>query len=116
MGNTTGSTNEGEPDWTGIYYGVTPAADCPGIVVVAIFNSSGFYKITHQYIDRDVAVITYTGNFEWDGKAGTLTLDDKSLPSYKVKKDSLVQLDMEGKEITGQLAGNYILRKVFFPG
>jgi uncharacterized lipoprotein NlpE involved in copper resistance len=114
---STGGAGEkqGEPLWAGMYYGVIPAADCPGIAVVAIFNTSGFYKITYQYIDRDVPVVTFSGNFTWDEKAKTISPDGSDLPSYKLKGDKLIQLDMKGKEITGRLARNYILRKVMFP-
>jgi uncharacterized lipoprotein NlpE involved in copper resistance len=103
------------PFWAGMYYGVIPAADCPGIAVVAIFNTSGSYTITYQYIDRDVPVVTFSGNFTWDEKTKTITTDERHLPSYKGRRDKLIQLDMEGKKITGKLARNYILRKVMFP-
>ena len=111
-----GGNKEKQDNWAGIYIGVIPAADCPGIAVVAILNDEGKYKITYQYIDRDEAVLTFTGAFTWDEKAKTITLNSKALPPhYKVKGDTLIQLDMEGKEISGKLADNYVLRKVKFP-
>jgi len=111
-----GGNKEKSDDWTGIYMGVIPAADCPGIAVVAIFNTDGNYKITYQYIDRSVDVVTFTGSYTLDGKTKMITLDGGNLPSYyMLKKHSLIQLDMAGQEIKGKLADNYKLRKVKFP-
>ena len=105
--------NGNNADWAGIYTGVIPAADCPGISVVAILNANGNYKITYQYIDRDVSVLTYEGIFKWDDASKIITLDGKGLPAYyRVGKQSLTQLDIYGEEITGRLAKNYVLRKV----
>ena len=110
-----GGDREKQDNWTGIYIGVIPAADCPGIAVVAIFNDEGRYKITYQYIDREVDVLVYTGNYKYDEAAKMITLDGKDLPPYyKLGKRGLTQLDMDGKEIKGKLAGNYKLRKVTF--
>lgn len=107
---------EKQDDVTGIYIGVIPAADCPGIVVVAILNAEGKYKITYQYIDRGTEVLTFTGSYTWDGATKMITLDGGELPSYyKADKDSLTQLDMEGKKITGKLSDLYKLRKVKIP-
>ena len=105
-----------QDNWAGMYYGVIPAADCPGIAVVVILNNEGKYKITYQYIDRDTEVLTFSGTYKWDEKARIITLDSNKLPPYyKVIGNKLLQLDMEGKEITGKLANNYMLRKVHFP-
>jgi len=106
-----------EENLPGIYNGVIPAADCPGIAVVAILNDKGEYKITYQYIDRSAEVVTFTGTFTYNGKTGLLTLNGGNLPSYyRADKKGLTQLDMEGNKITGNLAKNYLLRKVPFSG
>ena len=100
----------------GIYMGIIPAADCPGIAVVAIFNTEGNYKITYQYIDRSADVLTFTGTYTWDGKTKIITLDAKDLPPYyMVKKHSIIQLDLQGNKIEGKHADLYKLRKVRFP-
>ena len=107
------SENQNKSQWAGIYSGVIPAADCPGIVVVAILNANGQYRITYQYIDRGTEVFVYSGTFKYDEKAKTITLDSGDLPRfYKSGKNSLTQLDLEGNIIKGQFADNYVLRKV----
>ena len=100
-------------DPSGIYAGVIPAADCPGISVVAILNSNGTYKVTYQYIDRGDSLFTYTGAYKWDAASKMITLDARDLPSYyRPGKNSLTQLDLDGKEIKGKTAAMYILRKI----
>ena len=108
--------NQSAPRWAGIYAGVIPAADGPGISVVAILNADMTYRITYQYIGRDTELFVFTGTFEWDDRARTITLDSRALaPYYRAGRNSLTQLDMEGKKITGPLAGNYRLRRVRTP-
>jgi len=113
---TSGSSKSGDPHWAGMYVGVIPAADCPGIAVVVILNADGRYKITYQYIDRDVSVVTYSGSISWDEKTKVITLEPADrLPPYQIGRNKLTFLDMEGKKISGKLADNYVLRKVNFP-
>ena len=115
-----GKENNAVPSWAGMYSGVLPAADCPGISMVVILNgdgngSDGIYKITYYYIDRDERLFTFTGKLSWDRAANLITLDSEHLPRYyKTGKDSLIQLDTGGKEITGELANHYKLIKVKF--
>ena len=110
-----GGAKEKQDDLPGIYYGVIPAADCPGIAVLVILNAQSQYKITYQYIDRGDELITFTGNFTYDEQAGTITLNSMEEPSYKAGKNTLTHLDMDGKVITGNLSDLYILRKVRTP-
>ena len=108
-----GKDNQNSPQWAGIYTGVIPSASGPGISVVAILYADATYKVTYHYIDRDPELFTFTGALRWDEKTKIITLDNKDLPPYyKVEKTGLVQLDREGKRITGPLAGNYKLRKL----
>ena len=45
------------------------------------------------------------------GSIITLNIKDIS-PHYKVGENTLTQLDLDGNEISGELAENYILRKI----
>jgi len=115
-GAWAGGGKEKQNDLAGMYIGIIPAADCPGIAVVAILNTEGKYYITYQYIERGVEVFPFTGTYTWDEKTKIITLDSGKLPRYyKAGKNSLTQLDMEGKEITGNLGDLYKLRKVRTP-
>ena len=112
-GAWAGGGRETQESIAGIYTGVIPAADCPGISVVAILGPDVRYKITYQYIDRDVELFTSAGTFSYDAKTKIITLSGGERPSfYKAGKNSITQLDMEGNEIKGDLARNYVLRKL----
>ena len=106
------AVNGGEPSWAGIYTGVTPAADCPGIVMVVILNAEGRYKITRQYIDRDDHVFSDTGAYVYDEKTKGLFLDGRNIPSYRVGKNTITILDGEGNEISSGFAHMLILKKL----
>ena len=119
------SGKQNSPEWAGIYHGVIPAADCPGISVVVILTTNHTYKITNQYIDRGDGLLTYTGVFRWDEKSKTITLNSTEpstgaknedsgvlIPDFKLRGQYLLYLDHEGKEITGQLADNYKLKRL----
>jgi len=81
--------------------------------VVLILRDDGTYKMTYQYIERQDTLVVFTGNYTWDMKSSLVTMDSESMPSYyKAGKDNLTQLDMNGNEIKGYLAGNYVLRKL----
>jgi hypothetical protein len=58
-------------------------------------------------------VFTGSGTFKWDNDGGVIILDTADFPPYyRVGENKLIQLDMQGKIITGSLAENYVLKKV----
>ncbi|GHV17621.1 hypothetical protein FACS189493_5550 [Spirochaetia bacterium] len=100
-------------NWAGVYRGVVPAADGPGINVEITLDYGGNYSMSYQYIDRGEEVFTEDGTFQWNDAGSTITLDVEDMPPhYQVGENILIQLDMAGKRITGDLADNYILKKV----
>ncbi|MDR1706794.1 MAG: copper resistance protein NlpE [Prevotella sp.] len=99
-------------NWEGDYTGEIPCADCPGIKVLITLNRDETYKVKYTYIDRKGAPAIYTGKFSWNNNGSVITLDSKDIPPYyKVGEHSLVQLDIEGKPIEGELADMYVLAK-----
>ncbi|GHU60626.1 hypothetical protein FACS189445_0450 [Spirochaetia bacterium] len=100
-------------NWDGVYRGVIPAADGPGINVEITLNNDGTYSMGYQYIDRGGEVFTESGTFTWNDAGSAIMLDVKDMPPhYQVGENRLFQLDMSGKRITGALADNYVLEKV----
>ena len=97
-------------DWTGLYRGIVPGADS-AINAGITLNRDSTYKATYQYLDKSDDVFTYTGTFKWKDK-NTIELDTTEIPSYyRVGKNTLTQLDMEGRTIVGGLSNNYVLMK-----
>lgn len=107
----TEHTSQNSVDWMGTYQGTTPCADCPGIeTTVKLYKDDTFsYKATYQ--DRNLTVAD-TGKFMWHNNGSIVHLKGKDTDiKYKVGENILMQLDTEGKEITGELAEKYNLKK-----
>jgi uncharacterized lipoprotein NlpE involved in copper resistance len=102
-------------DWAGIYTGTVPCADCEGIQVTITLNNDLTYEMSMEYLKEKRAKETFSGTFLWDASGSTITLgniDEKTYPThYIVGENILIQLDLEGNIITGELASNYILTK-----
>ena len=105
-------TSQNSLDWQGTYSGITPCASCPGIETELTLTSDLNYVLTTKYIDNE-GVYTVEGKFVWEGNQIKLEgIKDGDGPSmYKVEEGRIRQLDLKGKEITGQLAQNYVLTK-----
>jgi uncharacterized lipoprotein NlpE involved in copper resistance len=100
-------------DWAGVYTGTIPAADVSGINVRMQINKDNTYELTYEYLDIfDNNTFTFTGSFKWDNAGNVIILEIADAPSYyKVAENKLIQLDMEGNQITGDLADYYVLMK-----
>jgi uncharacterized lipoprotein NlpE involved in copper resistance len=99
-------------NWEGKYTGRIPAASSPGINVQLTLRADNTFSIVYDYIDRH-GFVTGMGSFTWNEAGDVINLKHKDFPPYyRVGRDYLLQLDLEGKVITGDLAEFYILRKV----
>lgn len=99
-------------NWEGVYTGVIPAASNPGIDVRLTLNLDETYEIRYRYIDRGDDDYIESGTFNWDKAGNVIILDAGGIPPYyQVGENTLTQLDLNGKPITGNLADNYVLRK-----
>lgn len=101
-------------DWQGTYKGVTPCADCEGIKTEITLKYDLTYVEKTIYLGKaDGKICEETGRFVWDKTGSKISLEGlKGKPSqYKVGENQLIQLDMEGKIITGALAEKYVLIK-----
>lgn len=101
-------------DWFGTYEGTLPCADCPGIKTTIVLNQDNTYTKTAEYLEKPNGKFTEEGKIEWHSNGRDITLVPTKGESeiYKVIEGSIVKLDMEGNEIKGDLAPNYILKKM----
>jgi uncharacterized lipoprotein NlpE involved in copper resistance len=107
-----GSTAKNSLDVIGAYKGVIPCADCEGIETSISLQADSTYTITTTYIGKQKKAYTGKGKWSWvDGF--TIILDGiKDAPNkYFVGENKLIQLDMNGQKITGELAAKYHLTK-----
>lgn len=106
-----GDTSENALDWPGTYEAVVPCADCPGIKTSLTLNNDKTFSITEEYIDRN-SKNQDKGTFEWDASGSVITLKGKTASyKYKVGENMLIQLDMDGQEITGPNKDLYVFKK-----
>ena len=101
-------------DYWGIYKGVLPCPDCDGIDVEIVLKEGDTFVSKSKYIGKGDGTITEEkGPFTWNKEGNSITLVGvKNIPGqYFVGENQLFQLDTEGKRITSEQAGNYILKK-----
>lgn len=96
------------------YVGTLPCADCEGIDVSLQLNHDSTYIMNSVYkgsrVDSSNNHFADTG--KWSLQNDTLFLSTKNHLLKYIKTDSaLIQLDGEGKRITGALAEKFILHK-----
>ena len=109
-----GDNSQTSLDWTGVYTGTLPCADCEGILTSLTLSPDLSYKRATTYKGKTMVPHIETGKFTWDKGGATISLKnaDKSSPTrYLVGENHLKQLDMEGKVITGSMADLYQLHK-----
>lgn len=110
-GVDTTHTSQNSLDWAGTYEGIIPCADCPGIKTSLQLNNDGTFVLHSEYLERKNK-FEEKGAFAWINHGSTIQLQGKDMATqYKVGENRLIQLDMEGKEITGEHAAAYILTK-----
>ena len=101
-------------DWTGIYEGTLPCADCEGIETEIELNKNYTYVATYTYIGKpdDEKTFSYKGTFTWDGLGSTITLESETETSqYRVAENELILLDAEGDVNVGEASQMYVLKK-----
>jgi len=102
-------------DWSGVYLGQLPCADCEGILTeVQLFEDQRF---THHavYLGKSKEVYSTSGNFKWNENGNSIVLfntANTSIAAYHVGENKLFLLDQDGKRIEGELAGLYTLEKI----
>jgi hypothetical protein len=116
--HVTVHTSRNAPDWAGVYEGILPCADCPGIWTRIELAPGQTYVMSMRYLDREAAPRTSRGTFKWDAEGRNIELQGSQGGSWRfqVREDSLALLDRQGQPITENLAQNYVLKKVDGPG
>ncbi len=107
-------TAENSLDWNGTYKGVLPCADCEGIETELELNTDKTYELKETYLGKgDGKAFESKGSFQFDANNTSVIELDKTGDNrkYFVAEGYLKALDMEGNEITGDLADKYELKK-----
>ncbi len=64
-------------DWAGVYEGVLPCADCPGIQTRLTLNRDETYELGTLYLGRDSAARLVRGRFSWQPSGNAITLENQ---------------------------------------
>ena len=104
-------------NWTGIYRGIIPCADCEGIETTVILNPDKTFLIKSIYVGRSVSPRIDKGKFTWSPDGNEIILKDSTghvYSKFTVKKNALIQLSLNGRPIVSPLASNYMLTKGYY--
>ncbi|MCL1943812.1 MAG: copper resistance protein NlpE [Candidatus Azobacteroides sp.] len=97
-------------DCEGTYVGTLPTASGMGMTITITLENGAYIKKT-EYVGKD-GVFEDKGKYTLNKEENMITLDSINPPNkYLVDKNSLIQLDIEGNRITGELADQYVLQK-----
>ncbi len=106
---------EAGSEWIGTYRGIVPCADCEGIQTELSLNKNKTFDLIIRYLGKRDGTHAYTNKFSFSKDGSTVILGglkDEGIPNqYLVNINSLIQLDMEGNKIAGELADKYVLQK-----
>lgn len=94
----------------GTYAGTVPCADCEGIEYRLQLNPDFTWEDSRVYRGESEEPVERGGTFGFD-ESGRIVLDDDDdgFRYFKKTGRGLVLLDVEGREITGNLAAKYLL-------
>jgi len=101
-------------DFWGTYKGIVPCADCEGIETTIQLKADETFEVQTVYLGKSDEVFTYSGHYHWndDGRSIHLHGIENGPSYYFVGENQLIQLDMEGNRIAGELAEKYLLQKI----
>jgi len=105
-------TSQNSLDWAGVYEGVLPCADCPGIKTSLTLNRDGTFARVTQLMGRQNAPQTVSGRFAWQANGNAITLDEQGGgQQYSVGEGRVTLLRHEGGS-GGSGAPNLVLTMV----
>ena len=101
-------------DFWGTYKGILPCADCEGIETTIELKSDETWEMKTVYLGKSDKVFLNSGHYHWndDGRSIHLHGLENGSSNFFVGENQLIQLDLEGNRIEGDLAEKYILKKV----
>ena len=100
-------------DWAGSYEGVIPCADCVGIDVTVNLKQDLTYSTRSNYLGKLARPLLDSGTFSWNKEGNSISLNGGKGGTimYLVQENKIIQLDANGKRITGNLSNKFILNK-----
>ncbi|MDR1173143.1 MAG: copper resistance protein NlpE [Bacteroidales bacterium] len=110
--NTPNTSNP--TSFHGTYLGILPCADCSGIETEIVLHKDNTYVKKTRYLGKgDDQKMEETGTYKWNKSENEIILNGitDEPNKYFVEEGAIVQADMDGERITGELSMYCILRK-----
>lgn len=105
-------TSQNSLDWSGVYKGTLPCADCAGIETEIELHPDLSYQKTVRYLGKSNESMVSEGKFKWEDSGKSIQFLNQDPPNtYKVFENAIVALDMNGQQIEGDLKSFYRLEK-----
>ena len=105
-------TSQNSLDWAGVYEGVLPCTDCPGIKTRLTLEGDGSFELSTLCLDRQVAPRVVRGRFTWDAGGDAIALDSNGDGQrFAVGEGRLSQLNRDGSP-SGAQSPNRVLMRV----
>lgn len=103
-------------EFHGIFYGFTPCDNCNGIKTTLSLKNNNNYLLVTQPAKESSREFFEKGKYSWDDENRIVVLTPRNNESntrqYLIKDEgTLIQLNSDGKQITGDQADRYILRR-----
>lgn len=101
-------------DYTGVYSGELPCADCSSIHFKIALNQDNTFHAKYIYAGKSKDVFEDVGQYKWteDGNVIHLkTKDGTSEYKFKVGENWILMLSQDGKEIESAFKEKYYLKK-----
>ncbi len=84
-------------DWAGVYEGVLPCADCPGVKTRLTLGSDGTFERQTRRLDQETVSRTEFGQFTWHASGNVISLDaEGGGQQYAVGEGRLILLNRDG--------------------
>ena len=96
----------------GVYQGILPAADGPGIETTLTFRDDNSVTQRLVYIGQKDGIFIDKGTFAADDGVVAIMLPGDAPVYYRQETGRLRRLDMDMQPIEGALADSYLLKKV----
>lgn len=113
QGRNSKNTEQTEviPYYVGVFQGVLPCADCPGINTSLTLNADSTFALNEKYGDSKDTTIYGDYEIYAGGQILNLFVDSGLVYIYEVGANGLIMLDADGHRIEGELASHYVLTK-----
>lgn len=94
-----------------VYQGTLPAADTPGIKTTITFKPDMQFEQKSVYIDKKDGTFLDRGTYSLNGSLIETRTPNGESAYYRLEDNRIRRLDTDKKEISGELASHYILKK-----